>query len=1619
MVDAALLRARIEVQNAAQASQQLAGFGRQIDQTGSRARDAQGRFTGLNQGLEQSGRSATTAGRGFQDVKAGIQQLSPIALGTTGAVVALGVAAKQSVDASIQWESALAGVSKTLDTTGLSAEEAQQAVADIGTELRQMAQQIPISAVELAGVAEAAGQLGVAREEVVSFTETMALLGVATNLSADEAATAIARIQNITGLAASEVDNFGSALVSLGNNSAATESQILEFTNRLAAAGTNAGLTEGEILGLSAALASVGINAEAGSTALIQVMNEITTSVATADDRLATFAQLAGHSAADFAAAWRSDPSLALADFIEGLREFQRAGGDSVLVLDELELDGIRVSLALNSLANAGDLTRDSMARGNDEMKSTNALNEEAARRFETTASQVELAKNRMNEASIVLGDQLTPAYVEFLNAAAAGTSVLADTTLAIEDLGSAAISVDWGGLADGAAAFGYAMSGLGPTSKAGADAATEAGTAFADLGALVQAVWGDVVSDIEAQQISDALAAQVPQYTTQLDVLRTIGQQAFIGLREDWEQQFAAMGEAVALVPESAADYIDDLVEQFRAGQATIGQVWSIIGTMPQSELIPALQDVRTEWLTTVAEFEDADAVREATQNLVAMDEILAALGIRLDTVQSNIGNWGDVQSIFQQNIDMASAKVNEWSGNLSGAEAALKILQDRQEAGKSLSDEQLEALDTLTWATERYSGGVEDNEDALIDAEVAKANYIRTQDQVNAALEANNLTQEQANELLDEARQQLDPTTRMTEENRLAQEDLASALDALGESLREILVELGILDDTSAEAEADVDTEPASMSLSDMEENLEDYESSTYTTSLDADASAAEAEINRIRALATSPAYLPVNLQFNGAGGGTASGGGNYASGTPSGGVPHDQLALVGEEGPELAWLPRGTHILPADETERMLQIFGPGSVPGFADGTGSLGINTPPPTTAGAAGSGGGSINAGAAGDFREQFVDVGVQIADAITFGIDKGLIESGVPTGEQYAAAIIDGATHQIDTDGDEVLDSWAVVQERIPELAADIGQETVLALLEQYAKLQGELELAMLSGADTSEIDAQLAALFAIFAEWSGNSVEEVEAVWDALLDEQRAADVQARWEDILNSIQMPGPTLSFDLDDLLSGDAQEQLQQAGEELWDLFDLYSAAGMTDAANAVLEQIAALDLQDQFVDEILGTDTGQQLMDEFAAQVEAAEAEEAAKAAAEKAQAVQDRIWDTIMAVPIEELANGEFIEEQQKVLEDLYDDLSIAEALGLEDKVAEIEQAISEQEDLLAAAGEALATPMVEEFAAGMSELDVISMQTLDELTRIFSLYPEVAKDMIDEVIGAVADGHIPFAEAMKLLAMVPEDDLIPALERLEETLTVDLAEALLEFGEGSPEVQAILQALQAIEAAANATDDAISQIPDSLANLPGSKGYQAPGDQSPGGSPESSTGDDGKARFEQGVSSNLLDDLLSAVAAQGMVTVREGYAGMRGSTFRSFFRELKDDLGAATYRDADGLLNPSSGGGFTLYGNAGDYYVNPFADGGIVTDRMLALVGDNPSGTEAIVPLERAGELGFGGLDDATINKLARALGDELRKAPITNLLDGREIAGGMFDQLNSAAISGQVMRR
>lgn len=356
---------------------------------------------------------------GMRDGARGVQEQSRVwstafaglriaAIGAfTGAAAAAGIGAT----AAINYESAFAGVIKTVDA-------APEVIDHLRSRFRELATEIPISATEFARLGEAAGALGVAAEDIEEFARVTALIGVTTDVSSDQAATALGQLGNVLKLTSDDYERFGSTLVDLGNKGASTESQILEIASRAGAAGRLIGLSTPEILAFSSAVANLGIETEAGGSALQFLFTSLTLLMQD-EDKLRTLGETAGMTGEQFRTAFKEDALGAILAFFDGLGQLDAEG--QTAILDELGLAGIRTSRAyLGIAASLDDNLLPALGTANQAWDENNALQIEADKRFETTASQITLLKNRVGDLFIELGNNLLPAIRD-------GVSWLAD----------------------------------------------------------------------------------------------------------------------------------------------------------------------------------------------------------------------------------------------------------------------------------------------------------------------------------------------------------------------------------------------------------------------------------------------------------------------------------------------------------------------------------------------------------------------------------------------------------------------------------------------------------------------------------------------------------------------------------------------------------------------------------------------------------------------------------------------------------------------------------------------------------------------------------------------------------------------------------------------------------------------------------------------------------------------------------------------------------------------------------------------------------------------------------------------------------------------------------------
>ena len=674
--------------------------------------------------------------------------------------------------ASMDFESAITGVAKTTDLT-------DEELAAMSDSIKALSTEIPATTEEIAAVAEAAGQLGIQKDALLDFTEIMTMLGTATNMTADEAATALARFANITGMTTDNYGRLGSVIVDLGNNFATTESEIVAMGTRLASAGKLAGLTEPEIMALAAAMSSVGIEADAGGTAMTQTLNAIEKAVAKGGDDLAEFARIAGMSSEEFSSAWKNDAMSALTSFIGGLGKLDEQGESTVLVLEDLGLTGIRQSNMLKALGLAADQMTGAVNTANTAWQQNTALTNEANKRYATAQSRLTMMQNAYNNLKVAIGDAYTPALSE---AYGVGTKVLNSITAFIQKNPALVNAITAfagviGAVVAALAAYAAASAILtaaipGVNVIMGVTAAVAAITA--GIVALATAAANDAVPSVKelteaARGMREAMDEAKATYDdTVTSTMAAAGvADTYIGKLEEMEaaglntdEQHRQYHNTLALlcqvVPE-LADYIDLETDTINGGTEALRantEAWK------QNAMQQAYQDQLTELYSqysavlieaeensiglTKAQYSLEAAQQKLSDTYAQMDALWADAQKQADAYYDQYGYYTDATAFLSQEYYDLQNSIYDTNNEIWAAEKSIKnynkAMEDDADAVSDAEAEIALAEEAVKNLTASMNEGTGASEEAAAQVSEFQAAISGVQEKINALVESYN---------------------------------------------------------------------------------------------------------------------------------------------------------------------------------------------------------------------------------------------------------------------------------------------------------------------------------------------------------------------------------------------------------------------------------------------------------------------------------------------------------------------------------------------------------------------------------------------------------------------------------------------------------------------------------------------------------------------------------------------------------------------------------------------------------------------------------------------------------------------------------------------------------------
>ena len=681
--------------------------------------------------------------------------------------------------ASMDFESAITGVAKTTDLT-------DEELAAMSDSIKALSTEIPATTEEIAAVTEAAGQLGIQKDALLDFTEIMTMLGTATNMTADEAATSLARFANITGMATDNYGRLGSVIVDLGNNFATTESEIVAMGTRLASAGKLAGLTEPEIMALAAAMSSVGIEAEAGGTAMTQTLNAIEKAVAKGGDDLAEFARIAGMSSEELSSAWKNDAMSALTSFIGGLGKLDEQGESTVLVLEDLGLTGIRQSNMLKALGLAADQMTGAVNTANTAWQQNTALTNEANKRYATAQSRLTMMQNAYNNLKVAIGDAYTPALSE---AYGVGTKVLNEITKFVQANPGVVAAITGLSTALGAAAVAAAAFALKAKIAAAAAAflttvtpgvnvimgvAAAVGVVTAGIIALASSAANDAVPSVKelteaARGMREAMDEAKATYDdTVTSTMAAAGvADTYIGKLEEMEaaglntdEQHRQYHNTLALlcqvVPE-LADYIDLETDTINGGTEALRantEAWK------QNAMQQAYQDQLTELYSqysavlieaeensiglTKAQYSLEAAQQKLSDTYAQMDALWADAQKQADAYYDQYGYYTDATAFLSQEYYDLQNSIYDTNNEIWAAEKSIKNYNKAmEEDADAVSDAEAEialAEEAVKNLTASMNEGTGASEEAAAQVSEFQAAISGVQEKINALVESYN---------------------------------------------------------------------------------------------------------------------------------------------------------------------------------------------------------------------------------------------------------------------------------------------------------------------------------------------------------------------------------------------------------------------------------------------------------------------------------------------------------------------------------------------------------------------------------------------------------------------------------------------------------------------------------------------------------------------------------------------------------------------------------------------------------------------------------------------------------------------------------------------------------------
>ncbi|MBF6845387.1 phage tail tape measure protein [Acinetobacter baumannii] len=306
------------------------------------------------------------------------------------------------VKIAIDYESAMADVAKVVDGLKDEAGKITPAYTAMSNQIIEMTTRLPMAAKDIAAIVAAGAQSGIAKNELIGFAESAVKMGVAFDITADQAGQSMAEMRAAFKMTQPQVIALADQINYLGNTSPNKADKIMEVVQRIGALGEVGGFASSSIAAMAASLTSV--EPDVAATGIKNIILAMTKGESATKGQVEAFEKLKLKST-DVAKNMQKDAEGTIATVLKAIqklpKEEQVAVTNSLFGSEALPVV-MQYSQGLDTLTkNLNAVSSASVYAG--------SMEAEYAARAATTANNIQLVKNQMAALGITIGNVLLP----------------------------------------------------------------------------------------------------------------------------------------------------------------------------------------------------------------------------------------------------------------------------------------------------------------------------------------------------------------------------------------------------------------------------------------------------------------------------------------------------------------------------------------------------------------------------------------------------------------------------------------------------------------------------------------------------------------------------------------------------------------------------------------------------------------------------------------------------------------------------------------------------------------------------------------------------------------------------------------------------------------------------------------------------------------------------------------------------------------------------------------------------------------------------------------------------------------------------------------------------------